>query len=415
MNDYYIFKGGRVKRTQNTIQIISADDEKKSIPVMNVRALHVFGQCDFNSALIIFLNTKGIVIHFYNYYGNYAGSYYPREKLLSGLVTVRQVQHYLNQQKRMYLASEFIRAATHNMLANLRYHKSKKKDVSVHIEKIQQLQRQIPSCSKVDELMGIEGNCRNIYYDLFDSFLRDDFKMEKRTRMPPQNMLNSLISFGNSMMYGSAVTEIYHSQLDPTVSYLHEPGYRRFSLSLDIAEVFKPVIVDKAIFKIVNSRLLDSGDFDDSMNGCYLGESGRKTFVKEYDERLDSTVYVSAEKKCELQATVEDGMPQDSQAHCGGCTLCRIQTEIMYCIVTYDIGTERIDAVRITIKQYLNWIQNSVFEGDISVSNLAELKSRISGLIRDGEDSVLVFTVNNPAWIKKEVVGIDKNNLDNMI
>ena len=88
---------------------------------------------------------------------------------------------------------------------------------------------------------------------------------------------------------------------------------------------------------------------------------------------------------------------------------------MMYCIITYDVAVDRIDAVRITIKQYLNWIQNSVFEGDISVSNLAELKSKISGLIDADEDSVLVFTVNNPTWLKRAVIGIDKNELDNII
>ncbi len=297
MNDYYIFQGGRIKRTQNTIQIISKDDEKKSIPVMNIRALHVFGQCDFNSALIVFLNTKGIAIHFYNYYGNYAGSYYPREKMLSGLVTVKQVQHYLDQQKRMHLASEFVLAATHNMLANLRYYKSKKKNVEKFIDKIQALQQHIPKCKKIDELMGVEGNCRSLYYESFDVFLRSSFRMEKRTKMPPENMLNSLISFGNSMMYGNVLTEIYHSQLDPTVSFLHEPGYRRFSLSLDVAEVFKPIIVDKTIFKVVNGKMLDHAGFDDSLNGCYLNEKGRKIFVKEYDQKLDSTVYVASLKK----------------------------------------------------------------------------------------------------------------------
>ena len=297
MKDYYIFNGGRVSRSQNTIQILSKDDTKKSIPVMDVRALHIFSQCDFNSALISFLNTKGIAMHFYNYYGNYAESYYPREKLLSGLVTVKQVQHYLDDQKRLYLASEFIQTAIHNMLANLRYYKSKKKNVVEHMDKIQILQQQIHQCKRIDELMGIEGNCRNIYYDSFDNFLRDGFEMEKRSRMPPKNMLNSLISFGNGMMYNDTLTEIYQSQLNTTVSYLHEPGHRRHSLSLDIAEVFKPVVVDKTIFKMINSKMINEKDFDDSLNGCYLAESGRKAFVSEYNERMESTIYVSSLKR----------------------------------------------------------------------------------------------------------------------
>ena len=87
----------------------------------------------------------------------------------------------------------------------------------------------------------------------------------------------------------------------------------------------------------------------------------------------------------------------------------------MYCIITYDIAIERIDSVRITIKQYLNWIQNSVFEGEISEANLVELKSKISHLVNMDEDSVLIFTINNPAWIKKTVLGLDKNITDNII
>ena len=87
----------------------------------------------------------------------------------------------------------------------------------------------------------------------------------------------------------------------------------------------------------------------------------------------------------------------------------------MYCIITYDIAVDRIDAVRITIKQYLNWIQNSVFEGNISPSGLVDLKSKIKNLIDATEDSVLVFTINNPSWIKKDILGIDKNNLDNIL
>jgi len=297
MKDYYLFSSGRISKSNNTISILSKDGVKKDIPIMDIHAIHVFGQCDFNSALISFLNTKGITVHFYNYYGNYAGSYYPREKLLSGLVTVKQVQHYLDKQKRLFLASEFVKTATYNMLANLQYYKSKKKDVTEHIDRIKVLQGHIAQCKEIDELMGIEGNCRDSYYESFGSFLRAGFCLEKRTRMPPHNMLNALISFGNGMMYGSVLTEIYQSQLNTTVSFLHEPGYRRHSLSLDIAEVFKPVIVDKVIFKLINSKTIKQDDFDDSLNGCYLAESGRAAFVSEYDRRMENTVYIASLKR----------------------------------------------------------------------------------------------------------------------
>lgn len=87
----------------------------------------------------------------------------------------------------------------------------------------------------------------------------------------------------------------------------------------------------------------------------------------------------------------------------------------MHVIIVYDIGVERINVVRILIKQYLHWIQNSVFEGDLSISDLTDLKSRIAGLIDKSTDSVLVFTVNNPKWIEKTTLGIDRNDIDNII
>jgi len=87
----------------------------------------------------------------------------------------------------------------------------------------------------------------------------------------------------------------------------------------------------------------------------------------------------------------------------------------MYVILVYDIELKRIDAVRITVKQYLNWVQNSVFEGDITEFRLAELESKITKLIDTSRDSVLVFSTNNPKWIRKKVLGIDKNDVGNIL
>lgn len=82
-------------------------------------------------------------------------------------------------------------------------------------------------------------------------------------------MLNSLILFGNSLLYATILTEIYHTQLTPTVSYLHEPGERRYSLSLDISGVFKPVIVDRVIFNLVNNRTIKPEHFDKKLTPVF--------------------------------------------------------------------------------------------------------------------------------------------------
>jgi CRISPR-associated protein Cas1 len=103
-------------------------------------------------------------------------------------------------------------------------------------------------------------------------------------------MINCLISFGNSLLYTTVLTEIYHTQLNPTVSFLHEPGERRYSLALDLSEVFKPVITDRVIFNLANNRLIKPEHFHEELKGCYLNEQGRRVFIREYDNKLNTTI-----------------------------------------------------------------------------------------------------------------------------
>src|SRR5690606_32259146 len=107
----------------------------------------------------------------------------------------------------------------------------------------------LPQQNSVEELMAVEGHAREAYYSTFDYIIGDDdFRFEKRSQRPPLNRLNALISFGNSLCYTIALSEIYKTYLDPRIGYLHATNFRRFSLNLDLAEIFKPIFVDHLIF-----------------------------------------------------------------------------------------------------------------------------------------------------------------------
>jgi len=110
-------------------------------------------------------------------------------------------------------------------------------------------------------------------------------------------MINALISFLNSVIYTLVLKEIYKTQLNPTISYLHEPGYRRFSLSLDIAEIFKPILGDRIIFNLLNTGRLSQKNFDKDLNYAYLKEEGRKTVITALDEKLKQTILHKTLKK----------------------------------------------------------------------------------------------------------------------
>ncbi|MFW6117612.1 MAG: type I-B CRISPR-associated endonuclease Cas1b [Thermoproteota archaeon] len=290
--NYYLLSPGKLKRKKNTVYYIkkTGDLEKVPLPIKKIDAIHAFGSVELNKKLLTFFSQERIPIHFYNYYGYYVGSYYPREYLHSGFLIVKQVKHYLDEDLRLEIAKEFVLGAMHNIRKNLEYYQRKGKDLADSLSEIKDQEKKVVSVHTIQELMGREGNIRRIYYPSFGKFLREPFKLSKRVYRPPDNMMNCLISFGNSLLYNSVLTEIYRTQLNPTISYLHEPGDRRFSLSLDISEVFKPVIVDRLIFNLINKRKINKTHFKKEMNFCHLTEKGKKTFIREWDKRLRVTV-----------------------------------------------------------------------------------------------------------------------------
>lgn len=285
--DYYVFSNGRVQRKENTIYFVNSDNSKKAIPIEEVERLHLFGEVDFNTKLLNYISRYNLLINIYNYYGFYSGTYYSKKKNVSGVVVVNQSKVYLEYSLRLRMAKAFIDSANHHMLRNLRRHREHTDEFIKRIEK----ERQIMNAAKtIEEVMGAEGRARKIYYEGIGSFLPDEFKMKKREKRPSNNPMNAIVSFGNSLMYTTVLGEIYKTQLDPTISYLHEPSTKRFSLSLDIAEIFKPLVVDSVIFTMINKKMIKEKDFNMENGICFLNEEGKKKFIKEFENKLMTTI-----------------------------------------------------------------------------------------------------------------------------
>lgn len=334
--DHYLFSNGRLRRRQNTLWFERADDartpgtdpddtgapsgrligEKAVLPVEAVDALHLFGEVDLNSKLVVFLAQARIPVHVYDYYGNYAATLYPREYLLSGRLTVAQVEHYLCPRRRLTLARAFVEAALFNIRRTLLYYEKRVEEaeaVRAALAAVEQEAARVRSEPAIPELMAAEGRARDAYYRAWPALLGPAtaaaFPFEARRRRPPSNALNAAISFGNALCYAACLKALYRTALDPTVSFLHEPGDRRFSLALDLAEVFKPLLVDRAIFRLLKTGRLQPRHFEPRLGGVYLTEAGRRRFVEAWDERLRRTVrhrglgrHVSYERLVRLDA-----------------------------------------------------------------------------------------------------------------
>jgi len=197
----------------------------------------------------------------------------------------------MDNEKRLDIARRIVRASLKNLIVILKYYSTRGMDLNISIDRINCYIEKIDSCHTIDELMAYEGNSRDLYYSEFNTIIKNpDFEFKVRNRRPPKDRINALISFGNSVLYAITLGEIYNTYLDPRIGFLHTTNSRRFTLNLDIADIFKPILVDRVIFTLLNKNIITKKDFDKELGGIILKEDARKRFIQEVNSKLDTVI-----------------------------------------------------------------------------------------------------------------------------
>lgn len=289
-DNHHVFADGELSRSEGTLRIDTLEGETKFLPVESVDALYLHGQITFNTRALGLLNDEGVPIHVFGWKDYYKGSYLPKRDHISGNTVVEQVRAYDDPERRLSIAHDIVAASIHNLRQNIRYYHERRQGFDDVLEGLDVQREQVDRTKSVDELRGVEATARKQYYGCFGSILRDPFDFERREFNPPTNEVNALISFLNSMVYTVCTSAIRKTALDPTIGFVHEPGDRRFTLSLDVADIFKPILADRVLFRLVNRQQLSLDDFEQGLDGCLLNEDGRLTVLEEFESTLDETV-----------------------------------------------------------------------------------------------------------------------------
>lgn len=287
----YIMSCGELTRKDNSL-CFRKDGKNVYIPIENTKEIYCLNEVSVNTKLLDFLSSNHVIMHFFNYYGSYSGTYYPRDQYRSGKLLIKQVKAFENQ--RTDIAKAIVHGIGDNIYEILyHYYKHDKKEVKPTADWIRkEFHKCVDSAQTIAEVMSVEGEAWARFYSNFKYFLPEDFVMNKRVKRPPDNPINALISFGNTLLYTKTVSTIYRTHLDQRISFLHEPSEGRFSLSLDMCEVFKPVIVYRTIFDLVNNKRLQvEKHFEKKVNYCILNEDGRKIFIEAFEQRLETVFY----------------------------------------------------------------------------------------------------------------------------
>lgn len=309
---YHTWNKDNPRNTRQTIDILSdgilkqkdftlafeSDEGESSIPVQTVDCINVYSNVVFDSGFLKKAANKGIYINVFDEHDSMMGHFLPSTPLKAPRLTFEQLTAYYDPPHRMELARSIVLAGLHNLRLNVRYHCKQYSDETptyeIALNKLNDLQKQIKICTDHTTLMLLEASVRSVYYACFDGFLRaEGFLFEKRSRRPPENEINAVLSFGNTVLYNWFACRINRSALDIRIAFLHATNQRKESLNLDLADIFKPFLVDRVALALINRRALQKKHFIWTENGgVYLSREGKRIFLEAFYNKMEESVTV---------------------------------------------------------------------------------------------------------------------------
>lgn len=170
----------------------------------------------------------------------------------------------------------------------------------VTLDGLKQMSDRAETATRLDELLGIEGNAARLYFGEFSGMIKPDeergdasevpFDFEGRNRRPPRDPVNALLSLAYSLLAKDLTVACFAVGFDPYIGFYHQPRFGRPALALDLMEPFRPLIADSAVLTAINTGMVTTKDFVRVGGSVALTASGRKGFFRAYELRMDTLV-----------------------------------------------------------------------------------------------------------------------------
>lgn len=281
-------------KEQNRLVVKYQDTVLASIHEFKVERVVVVGNAQLTTQVMSFLLDHGIDTVFLSIHGKLKGRLVPLESK-NVLLRVAQFERFRSPDFAIGLAREVVMAKIANSARVLsRYQRNHPEaKFSEALTALESMLRQAGRTGTLDALRGVEGQAAAIYFQVFGGMLRNGLTFEKRTRRPPKDPVNAILSFGYTLLYQEAISATASVGFDPYVGFFHGVDYGRCSLALDLIEEFRAMTIDRLTTNVFNLGVVSTKDFVKSDEGGVLLDSpGRKRFLGEY-ERLMTTEFTN--------------------------------------------------------------------------------------------------------------------------
>ena len=292
MSTVYLDEQGAEVKKKGELLIIKKDDKTiAEIPLAQLDRMVIIGNVQISTQALALLFDKEIPVSFITTYGNYRGKLKPPTHK-NVILRLKQYECYNDKTFRLNHSKEVIRGKLKNGKIFLQKHSRNNPEISINreIEEIEALLQNLGFASSIKELMGLEGAAAKAYFRGFGMLVKKEFTFERRTRRPPKDPVNALLSLGYTLLFNEMLSAVESLGFDPYLGFLHEVEYGRPSLAVDMVEEFR-FLIEGLTLTLINKEILSRDDFIEQDNGgFYLHEKGREEFYRQYEKKITTEV-----------------------------------------------------------------------------------------------------------------------------
>lgn len=290
---YLVQQGTKLSKEQGRFVIQSAKEPDVEVPIREVKRILVFGTIQLTTAVISTCLELQVPIVFLTQLGEYKGHLWSAEATDLGVETA-QFQRRQDEEFRRAIAREIVRGKLANS-KQLLLRLNRKRQVAEVAAAIAQIDPLIAAVQQpentmtLDQIRGYEGAGAAAYFPALGRLIvNPGFGLETRNFHPPTDPINSLLSFGYTLLLNNVVSLLIAEGLNPYLGNLHGAERPKADLAFDLMEEFRSPIVDTLVMKLVNKKTLRPTDFSypDAAGGVYLEEAGRRIFLKHFEARI---------------------------------------------------------------------------------------------------------------------------------
>jgi len=291
---YVVEQGAKIHKEQRRLVVEKDEQELHSIPLLKIDQVLIFGNVGITTPALTWLMSQDIEVVFCDQHGRYKGRVVGQT---SGHSQLRRLQYRRvdNALFAVNTARVIVKAKLHNSRTLLqRYQRQLDRPaLATAIERLAGLQIRADNCQAVNSLLGVEGIGAAVYFEVLPLLFKHDYwRFTQRTRRPPTDPINVLLSFGYTLLARQLEFAVERVGLDPYLGCLHADSYNRPSLALDLTEEFRSIVVDSVVLRCINSELITPANFSTQADpDCpvLLDEAGRNRFIQEFEARLAVT------------------------------------------------------------------------------------------------------------------------------